>query len=66
LTKQDEVKAAERDGRLAATHALVNERPAAFPEAIFTSSRSGAGVAELRAAIARLLAERGTLGHGTW
>jgi GTP-binding protein len=65
LTKQDEVKAAERDRRLAATHALVNERPAAFPEAIFTSSRSGAGVAELRAAIARLLAERGTLGHGT-
>jgi GTP-binding protein len=65
LTKQDEVKAAEREGRLAATLALVNKRPAAFPEAIFTSSRSGEGVAELRAAIARLLAERGTLGHGT-
>jgi GTP-binding protein len=65
LTKQDEVKAAEREGRLAATLALVNKRPAAFPEAIFTSSRSGAGVAELRAVIARLLAERGTLGHGT-
>jgi GTP-binding protein len=65
LTKQDEVKAAEREGRLAATLALVNKRPAAFPEAIFTSSRSGAGVAELRAAIARLLTERGTLGHGT-
>jgi GTP-binding protein len=65
LTKQDEVKAAEREGRLAATLSLVNKRPAAFPEAIFTSSRSGEGVAELRAAIARLLAERGTLGHGT-
>jgi GTP-binding protein len=65
LTKRDEVKAAEREGRLAATLALVNKRPAAFPEAIFTSSRSGEGVAELRAAIARLLAERGTLGHGT-
>ena len=65
LTKQDEVKAAEREGRLAATLALVDKRPAAFPEAIFTSSRSGEGVAELRAAIARLLAERGTLGHGT-
>jgi GTP-binding protein len=65
LTKQDEVKAAEREGRLAATLALVNKRPAAFPEAIFTSSRSGEGVAELRAAIARLLAERGTSGHGT-
>ncbi len=65
LTKQDEVKAAEREGRLAATLALVNKRPAAFPEAIFTSSRSGEGVGELRAAIARLLAERGTLSHGT-
>jgi len=65
LTKQDEVKAAEREGRLAATLALVNKRPAAFPDAIFTSSRSGEGVAELRAAIARLLAERGALGHAT-
>jgi GTP-binding protein len=65
LTKEDEVKAAEREGRLAATLALVNKRPAAFPEAIFTSSRSGEGVAELRAAIARLLAERGALGHRT-
>jgi GTP-binding protein EngB required for normal cell division len=65
LTKQDEVKAAERAGRLASTLALVNKRPAAFPEAIFTSSRSGEGVAELRATIARLLAERGTLGDGT-
>ncbi|MGH6800282.1 MAG: ribosome biogenesis GTP-binding protein YihA/YsxC [Methylocella sp.] len=64
LTKQDEVKAAERESRLAATLALVNKRPAAFPEAIFTSSRSGEGVALLRAAIARLLAERGALGHG--
>jgi GTP-binding protein len=63
LTKKDEVKAAEREGRLAAALALVNKRPAAFPEAIFTSSRSGEGVAELRAAIVRLLAERGTLGH---
>ena len=65
LTKQDEVKAAEREGRLAATLALVNKRPAAFPEAIFTSSRSGEGVDELRAAIARLLVERGTARHGT-
>lgn len=65
LTKRDEVKAAEREGRLAATLALVNKRPAAFPEAIFTSSRSGEGVAELRAAIARLLVERGTARHGT-
>ncbi len=65
LTKQDEVKAAEREGRLAATLALVNQRPAAFPEALFTSSRSGEGIAELRAAIARLLVEHAILGHGT-
>jgi GTP-binding protein len=65
LTKQDEVKAVEREGRLATTLALVNKRPAAYPEAIFTSSRSGEGVGELRAAIARLWVERGTLGHGT-
>ena len=65
LTKQDEVKAAAREGRLAAALALVNKRPAAFPEAIFTSSHSGEGVAELRTTIARLLVECGTLGHRT-
>ncbi|MGQ0443814.1 MAG: ribosome biogenesis GTP-binding protein YihA/YsxC [Beijerinckiaceae bacterium] len=65
LTKQDQVKAAEREGRLAAALALVNKRPAAFPEAVFTSSRSGEGIAELRAAIARLLATRGTTRHET-
>ena len=65
LTKRDEVKVAEQERRLAATLALVNKRPAAFPEAIFTSARSGDGVAELRAAIARLLVERGTARHET-
>jgi GTP-binding protein len=65
LTKRDEVKAAEQERRLAVTLALVKKRPAAFPEAIFTSSRSGEGVDELRAAIARLLVERGTARHRT-
>ena len=60
LTKQDEVRAAEREGRLAATLALIAKRPAAFPEVVFTSSRSGEGIGVLRAAIARLLVERGT------
>jgi GTP-binding protein len=60
LTKQDEVRAAEREGRLAATLALIAKRPAAFPEVVFTSSRSGEGIGDLRAAIARLLVERGT------
>ena len=59
LTKRDEVTAAEREGRLAATLALAGKRPAAFPEVIFTSSHYGEGVGNLRAAIARLLVERG-------
>jgi GTP-binding protein len=61
LTKRDEVPAAGQDERLAAALALASQRPAAFPEVIFTSSRSGEGISELRAAIARLLAERGAL-----
>lgn len=60
LTKQDEVRAADREGRLAATLALIAKRPAAFPEVVFASSRSGEGIGDLRAAIARLLVERGT------
>jgi GTP-binding protein len=59
LTKQDEVRAAEREGRLAATLALIAKRPAAFPEVMFTSSLSGDGIGDLRAAIARLLVESG-------
>lgn len=58
LTKQDELKGPEQEARRVATLALIAKRPAAFPEAIFTSSRSGAGIADLRAAIARLLFER--------
>ena len=59
LTKRDEVKDADMAQRLAATHEALRKRPAAFPDIIFTSSRTGEGVPELRAAIARLLAERG-------
>jgi GTP-binding protein len=59
LTKKDEVKAPEQEERLAATLALAGSRPAAFPDVIFTSARSGDGIGELRAAIAKLLIERG-------
>lgn len=59
LTKLDEVKASEREGRLAAAHALIAERPASFPEVVLASSHSGEGIGDLRAAIARLLIERG-------
>jgi GTP-binding protein len=60
LTKQDEVRASEREGRLAATHNLIAKRPAAFPEVVFTSSLNSDGIGDLRAAIAKLLVERGT------
>jgi GTP-binding protein len=39
--------------------AALSKHPAAFPEVLATSSRSGAGMAELRAAMVRLLGERG-------
>lgn len=58
LTKHDELKMAERADVLAATTKALEKRPAAFPEVIFTSAQSGEGIAELRAAVAKLLAER--------
>lgn len=63
LTKGDEVEAVDHDARIAATIEGLRKRVAAYPEVLLTSSRSGDGVAELRAHIARLLAERGAL-HG--
>jgi len=59
LTKCDEVKASELGPRIAEIEAALARRPAAFPTVILTSSRNAAGIPELRAAIARLLAERG-------
>lgn len=58
LTKRDELKAAQRDEVLAATMKALEKRPAAYPEAIFTSAHKSEGIAELRAAIAKLVAER--------
>jgi len=58
LTKADEVKPAELAARLDATAAGLDQHPAAFPETLGTSAHSGAGIPELRAAIARLLTER--------
>jgi GTP-binding protein len=59
LTKRDEVKPADREARVASTLEGLRKHVAAFPEVLFTSARSSDGVAELRAHIARLLAERG-------
>jgi GTP-binding protein len=58
LTKADQVKPAELSERIAAIKTALAKRPAAFPEILATSARSGMGIPELRAAIARLLAER--------
>jgi GTP-binding protein len=57
LTKADQVKTAELESNIAATAAALAKHPAAFPEVLATSSRSGAGMAELRAAMIRLLGE---------
>jgi len=59
LTKGDEVKAADREARIAGTLEGLRKHVAAYPEVLLTSSRTGDGVADLRAHIARLLAERG-------
>ncbi|MEA2982315.1 MAG: GTP-binding protein [Alphaproteobacteria bacterium] len=59
LTKADQVKASELTERIEAIEAALRKRPAAFPQVLTTSSRTGDGIAELRAAIARLKAERG-------
>jgi GTP-binding protein len=57
LTKADEVKAAEMAERADATRTLLAKHPAAFPDVLVTSSRTGYGVPELRAAMARLIGE---------
>src|SRR5271154_4131272 len=58
LTKADQVKAEELEETLAATIAALAKHPAAFPDVLVTSSRTGAGMPELRAAMVRLLSER--------
>jgi GTP-binding protein len=58
LTKADQVKPAELEQRMADTVAALARHPAAFPDVLATSSRTGAGMPELRAAMARLLDER--------
>jgi GTP-binding protein len=60
LTKADQVKAGVLADVVAATQDGLRKHPAAYPHVIAISSRDGAGVAELRAAVARLLAEKGS------
>src|SRR3954467_10594859 len=58
LTKADQVKPAELEQRIADATIALAKHPAAFPEILVTSSRTGAGMPELRAAMVRLLGER--------
>jgi GTP-binding protein len=58
LTKTDQVKPAELASVTAETEAALAKHPAAFPQVLATSSRTSGGMAELRAAMARLLNER--------
>lgn len=59
LTKGDEVKLADRVKRVADTESALVRRPAAFPHVLLTSAESREGIPELRAAVTRLLRERG-------
>jgi GTP-binding protein len=58
LTKADQVKPKELEERIAGIEASLKKRAAAFPRVLATSSHTGAGIPELRAAVARLVAER--------
>jgi GTP-binding protein len=57
LTKADQVKGSELTTRIEETVAALAKHPAAFPDVLATSSRTGAGMPELRAAMVRLLEE---------
>lgn len=58
LTKVDEVGESVLARVVAATAEALARRKAAFPEVLATSSRTGFGLPELRAAMARVVAER--------
>ena len=58
LTKCDELKPADLAPRMAGVEAALAKRPAAYPSVLATSAREGSGIAEMRAAIARLLREQ--------
>ena len=58
LTKVDKITAAAAETLRAAIAAELARRPAAYPEIAATSSRTGAGIAELRAELAALAGPR--------
>jgi len=58
LTKADKIKAHELEALMQATAKALKTHAAAFPDVIATSAAKGTGIAELRAAIAKILADR--------
>jgi len=58
LTKADQVKPADYEAVIARVREGCARRPAAFPDIALTSTRTGHGIPELRAAIVRLMAQR--------
>jgi len=62
LTKADQVAGDVRASRLEATAAALAKRKAAYPEVLATSARTRSGITELRAAVAKVVAERGQRG----
>jgi len=57
LTKADQIGAAALAARVEETQAALTKHPAAFPQLVVTSARSGAGIPALRASVAQLLDE---------
>jgi GTP-binding protein len=58
LTKIDQLDQVELAPAIAALRGAIERRPAAFPDIAATSARTGTGIPELRAAMARVQAER--------
>jgi GTP-binding protein len=58
LTKSDRVTAEDLAARVTSLQSLLARRPAAYPAVLATSAQTGAGIAQLRSAIDRLLRER--------
>ena len=58
LTKADEVKREALTATIDQVMTAIRKRPASYPDVLATSSRTGTGIGELRAAVVRLLAEK--------
>jgi GTP-binding protein len=58
LTKADQIKKSELEGRITDVRTSLATHPAAFPEMLATSAEKSEGIPELRAAMVRLLEER--------